>query len=577
VSWSSTDLLATGATYHNSADLTSQVQTVINRAGWSTGNPITILVQGGANTARDLTIESFENAGANPPRLTVNFTYPSPAFELAASANITASGENTTAQLTAPSGKTTSNFTTGRMQDDENPADAVDIASGNYTELEWSIKAMPAVVALSDIYEFRVTSNGTALDTYSVNPRWTIVNIVPDSPASLAQTKTDNSSLATGGWTNETSIKFTATVTDGNAADTVAICAEVDPIATAFTSPGTDADGCGTAVANGQTASVTISGLTNGVEYHWQIKAKDSTGAYSAAWVGYGGNTENPPTNPAARDFGVDTAVPTGGTVYDGTSIGTDMTFNDASLSSLSANWTGFSFGASGAWKYEYAIGTTAGGTDIRAYTDNSTATSVTATGLTLQTSKIYYFSIKAYDNAGNTSIVNSNGQLVAPSMSFTVSPSSITFNALNAGNSFTDDTKTTTLTASTNAYGGYVVRLAATRNATSAGGYTIPAFSGGTYASPAGWSSGVGFGYNTNDADIVTQAGACPGGGTAPCYAPFSLTRPGDIVASHTANVTGSPITSEPTTIKYKISVASSQAAATYTAALVYAITALY
>src|SRR5689334_4139275 len=56
---------------------------------------------------------------------------------LSASSNITASGENTTAQLTAPSGKTTSDFGGGRIQDDENPTDAVDIGSNQYREDEW--------------------------------------------------------------------------------------------------------------------------------------------------------------------------------------------------------------------------------------------------------------------------------------------------------------------------------------------------------------------------------------------------------------------------------------------------------
>lgn len=61
-------------------------------------------------------------------------------IQLAASSNITASGENTTAQLTAPSGKTTSDFEAGRMQDDENPADSINLGSDKYTEVEWSIK-----------------------------------------------------------------------------------------------------------------------------------------------------------------------------------------------------------------------------------------------------------------------------------------------------------------------------------------------------------------------------------------------------------------------------------------------------
>lgn len=46
---------------------------------------------------------------------------------IAPSANITAGGQATTAQLTAPSGKTTADFSVGRMWDDENGTDTVDI------------------------------------------------------------------------------------------------------------------------------------------------------------------------------------------------------------------------------------------------------------------------------------------------------------------------------------------------------------------------------------------------------------------------------------------------------------------
>lgn len=94
-------------------------------------------------------------------------------IRLAASDYITAGGENTTAQLTAPSGKTTADFTAGRIQDDENPADAVDLGADQYTELEWSIEATDAA-ELGDVYEFRVTANGVPLTTYSVTPTWTI-------------------------------------------------------------------------------------------------------------------------------------------------------------------------------------------------------------------------------------------------------------------------------------------------------------------------------------------------------------------------------------------------------------------
>jgi hypothetical protein len=94
-------------------------------------------------------------------------------IQLSASSNVGSSGENTTYQLAAPNGKSTSNFSTGRIQDDENPSDAVDIANGNYTEMEWSLAATDTVTS-GDIYYFRVTNNGKATLVYTVTPQWTI-------------------------------------------------------------------------------------------------------------------------------------------------------------------------------------------------------------------------------------------------------------------------------------------------------------------------------------------------------------------------------------------------------------------
>lgn len=446
---------------------------------------------------------------------------------------------------------------------------------------KWEFALVDFSAAANDSYCFRVVkSDGSTIATPDVVPEITMAsgsNNAPSSPSSLAQKKTDDTTLSTGSWTNETSIKLTATVTDSDGGDTIKICAEVDPVGTAFTSPSGDGDGCSTSgVSSGGTATVTISGLSADTEYHWQIKAKDAAGAYSS-WVTYGGNTENPPTNPAARDFGVDTTAPSGGTVYDGTETDVDKTFSDTSLTALSANWSGFNFNVSGIQKYEYSIGTSAGATDIKGWTNASTDVSVTASSLTLKTSEVYYFNIKAYDNAGNTVIRSSNGQLVAPSLTFSVSPASLTFDRLNAGNSYTDSGKSTTLTTSTNAYGGYKVRQAISDFPRSPGNFTIPDFSGGSYASPAAWSSSTGFGFTTTDADIFPQSGSCAGGGTAPCYAPYSQTAPGDIVASHTGNGAGSPVTNDQITINHRVTVTASQAATGYVAVLRYAVTAIY
>lgn len=452
---------------------------------------------------------------------------------------------------------------------------------------EWEFALTDFSASSGAAYCFRVVkSDGSAIDTPGVVPEiiTAAANSAPSSPSSLAQKKTDDTTLSTGAWTNETSIKLTATVTDSDGGDTVKICAEVDPIATALSSPAGDGDGCSTSgVSTGGTATVTISGLSTDTEYHWQIKAKDASGAYSS-WVTYGGNTGNPPTNPAARDFGIDTSAPTGGTVYDGTTTDVDKSLSDSSLSQLSANWSGFSFTSSGILKYEYSIGTTAGATDVKNWTDNSTTASVTATGLTLQTSQMYFFNVRASDNAGNTVIRSSNGQLVAPSLSFAVSPSTITFDNLNAGNSYTN-TKDTTLTTSTNAYGGYVVRAFATDFLRSAGNFTVDDFNGGTYAAPDTWQAGdTGFGYTSSDTSVQGsnkfQNNPCPGATalvSPGCYAPFSATAPGDIIADHTSNVTGTAITNEAFTITLRTTVAATQPAARYQTILVYSITPIY
>jgi hypothetical protein len=88
------------------------------------------------------------------------------------SSNVTAGGEATTARLTAPSGKTTGDFTTGRRWDDENGDDSIDIASDEYTELEWVITTQD--LETDDYIEFRVYDGDDALDTYTLTPKWTI-------------------------------------------------------------------------------------------------------------------------------------------------------------------------------------------------------------------------------------------------------------------------------------------------------------------------------------------------------------------------------------------------------------------
>ncbi len=99
------------------------------------------------------------------------------------SSNIGASGANTTAQFAPPSGKMTSDFIAGRIQDDENPADSVDITIDDYTEFEWSIVATSTTVT-GNVFQFRVTSNGLPFNL-SRTPQWTIGTVPTANPGSI--------------------------------------------------------------------------------------------------------------------------------------------------------------------------------------------------------------------------------------------------------------------------------------------------------------------------------------------------------------------------------------------------------
>jgi len=173
VSWSSTDLTASGSSYHDTPSLVSDFQAVVNRGGWASGNDVCVLIQGGSTGTRDLTIEAQDlGPNTNPPRLSVAWTTPNQVY-ITTSANITAGGEATTARLTAPSGKSTSDFVTGRRWDDENGTDTIDITTDDYTELEPNV-FIASSAADGDFFDFRYYAGSSPLDTYTVTPRWAI-------------------------------------------------------------------------------------------------------------------------------------------------------------------------------------------------------------------------------------------------------------------------------------------------------------------------------------------------------------------------------------------------------------------
>jgi thermitase len=87
-------------------------------------------------------------------------------------------------------------------------------------------------------------------------------------------------------------------------------------------------------------------------------------------------------------------------TTAPGTPVVTDEGQTTTNQNQLYASWAS-SDPESGIAEYQYAIGTTQGATDVRAWTSAGTNTYVTAGGLSLSAGKTYYFGVKAKNGAG--------------------------------------------------------------------------------------------------------------------------------------------------------------------------------
>jgi hypothetical protein len=99
--------------------------------------------------------------------------------------------------------------------------------------------------------------------------------------------------------------------------------------------------------------------------------------------------------------------------VKDGT--GTYDIDSTALVNQLSANWLSSNDLESGISRYEYAIGTSPGGSNIVDWISNGTGTSVTKSGLSLVVGQTYYVSVKAVNGVGlESNPTNSDGQTVS-------------------------------------------------------------------------------------------------------------------------------------------------------------------
>lgn len=218
----------------------------------------------------------------------------------------------------------------------------------------------------------------------------------------------------------------------------------------------------------------------------------------------------------------------------------------------------------------DYTIGSTIAWLSYTGTVSWNGASGFYVTGLTNSTA--YSIKVKARqgyvtESAWGPSI---SASTVDPTLTFGIDSSIITFSNLNSGNSYTDSSKSTVLTTSTNAYNGYIVygHDTGALDATHIPNYTSP------NSAPTLWS-GTGFGYTTNDSNLT--------GGTAnrftsggPNYAGFTTSSPGDPVADHLGPVTAS-ISNEQFTISYRVTADTQTPAGTYGTTVLYVVVPSY
>ena len=168
----------------------------------------------------------------------------------------------------------------------------------------------------NDTYYIEVTSADSA-DTGSFKVRLMHPRR-PNPPVSPEQLLNDSTTvIAIGDTITATDLLFRAVISDPDLGDVVHLEAEVRPLLTDFTGPNIPN---GPAVANGQTAWISVSGLADNVSYHWRVRAGDNTGR-QGDWVEFNGNpafriaVPHPPTIAAPNQFQIDsvTSIATNG------------------------------------------------------------------------------------------------------------------------------------------------------------------------------------------------------------------------------------------------------------------------
>lgn len=162
---------------------------------------------------------------------------------------------------------------------------------------------------------------------------------------------------------------------------------------------------CSTLIGSGTTANynaagVTITASANGATMVYARTSDAGTTKYSSCTL--------------LANYIHDTTGPVAATSID------DGDYFNSLTTSPSISWIGGGVdGGSGFARFEYAIGTTPGGTDIRNWTSTGTLSAVSATGLTLIEGTTYYGSVRAVDNVGIPSnVLEGDGWVVDTTIS---------------------------------------------------------------------------------------------------------------------------------------------------------------
>ncbi len=160
---------------------------------------------------------------------------------------------------------------------------------GNNTNYHWQARTKDQTGLLSAWTRFG--ANSESATDFRVQ-----LASVPLAPTALAQFQSDGTTaIPVGGdVTQSLSVWLQGQVSDPDAGQGVRLEVEVRPIGTAFQGTPTATSPF---VANGATASITVSGLSNNTNYHWQARAVDNTNR-AGAWVSFPltpGNAESVP------------------------------------------------------------------------------------------------------------------------------------------------------------------------------------------------------------------------------------------------------------------------------------------